>query len=91
MPYGKTVYTRDIQWSDPLVAVFVVVPRFVVSLVSSLSSSLGGEVNLISTPPTPLYDVHRRGFLFCLLPVVDGLQRLPQSQSDESAVFPFTL
>jgi hypothetical protein len=44
MPYGKTVYTRDIQWSDPLVAVFVVVPRFVVSLVSSLSSSLGGEV-----------------------------------------------
>jgi hypothetical protein len=44
MPYGKTVYTRDIQWSDSLVAVFVVVPRFVVSLVSSLSSSLGGEV-----------------------------------------------
>ena len=68
MPYGKTVYARDIQWSDSLVAVFVVVPRFVVSLVSSLSGALGREVN------------------FCLPLVVDGLQRLPQSQSDESAV-----
>ena len=47
---GKTFCTRDFHCSDAVVAVFVVVPRFVRSLVSSLSGALGREVNFLLSP-----------------------------------------
>ena len=34
MPYGKTFYAKDFHCSDAVGAVFVVVPRLVVSLAS---------------------------------------------------------